>query len=189
MAVTAQNYFQYAFDRYPIAWDEGPFLYRTLNYARNKVALDLDLTTREEFSLENNPNSLTLSKNFLAVRKVYLVNNNFQILLKRKPNLFQPFKYALKPLNYVLKAPNKIYLLPQDYKADENDKIVIDYVPILDPMQRLSDEETYIPETALDLVVLQICLRLAENDLQYAMKGYFEAEYKLRLATLQRGAF
>jgi len=189
MAITAQNYFQLAFDKYPIAWDESPFLYRALNFARRKVALDLNITTREEFDLSTKPTSLTLSQNFLSVKRVYFKAKNFGFPMTRKPNFFQPFKYFGKPTNYVLKAPNKILLLPMDYYYNDGDKIIVDYVPWLSDLTSLSAEENYLPETAIELVALQICAKLAENDLQYGAKAYFETEYKLKIMELVKGAF
>jgi hypothetical protein len=189
MAITAQNYFQLAFDKYPIAWDESPFLYRALNFARRKVALDLNITTREEFDLSTKPTSLTLSQNFLSVKRVYFKAKNYSFLMTRKPNNFQPFKYFWKPVNYVLKAPNTILLLPTDYYYSDGDKIIVDYVPWLSELTSLSAEENYLPEIAIEPVALQICAKLAENDLQYGAKAYFENEYKLKIMELIRGAF
>lgn len=189
MPVTAANYLQRAFDRYPVAWDEAPFIYRTLNFSRNKVALDLDLTIQEDFDLSNKPAYVQLSNNFVAVRRVYLIGDVYQYLLVRKPSLFEPFKLNSKPLAYVLKSPNRVYLLPQQYTIDE-EKLRVVYVPSLPELTTLEDVETYLPETVLELVALQICVRLAENDLQYALKAYFENEYKLLcMSYTAKGAF
>lgn len=178
MTITAADYLRRAFDRYPVAWDENPFIYRTLNFSRNKVALDLDITTEETFDLTDKPFYVELSNPFLAVRRVYLVGDVYQYKLTRKPSIFEPYQINTKPLHYVLKAPQKIFLIPQQYRID-NEKLKVVYVPFLTDLNKLDDVENYLPDIVLELVALQVCIRLAENDLQYGLKAYFENEYKL----------
>jgi len=187
---TAQEYFQRVFDRYPVAWDEGPFLYRQLNFARNQVALDCDVV--KKFSIPANIDVITLPRPFLAVRRVYYQKkgNEFTYALKYKATAFNPTKkWSDFPTNYYLVYPNRIFILPTDFKKTSEDKFEIYYVPKCQDMWNLGDVEADLPEQLAELVVLQVCMRLAENDLQYAVKQYFENEYKLQLLKVPKASY
>ena len=187
---TAQEYFQRVFDRYSVAWDEGPFLYRQLNFARNQVALDCDVV--KKFSIPADIDVITLPRPFLAVRRVYYQKkgNEFTYALKYKATAFNPTKkWSDFPTNYYLVYPNRIFILPTDFKKTSEDKFEIYYVPKCQDMWNLGDVEADLPEQLAELVVLQVCMRLAENDLQYAVKQYFENEYKLQLLKVPKASY
>jgi len=187
---TAQEYFQRVFDRYPVAWDEGPFLYRQLNFARNQVALDCDVV--KKISTPANTDIITLDRPFLAVRRIYYrkKDNEFTYILKYKATAFNPTKkWSYFPTNYYLVYPNRIYILPTDFEKTNDDVFEIYYVPKCQDMNSLSDVEADLPEQLSELVVLQVCMRLAENDLQYAVKQYFENEYKLQLLKVSKASY
>lgn len=187
---TAQEYFQRVFDRYPVAWDEGPFLYRQLNFARNQVALDCDVV--KKISTPANTDVIILDRPFLAVRRIYYrkKDNEFTYALKYKSTAFNPTKkWSYFPTNYYLVYPNRIYILPSDFEKTNDDVFEIYYVPKCQDMSSLSDIENDLPEQLAELVVLQVCIRLAENDLQYAVKQYFENEYKLQLLKVPKASY
>lgn len=187
---TAQEYFQRVFDRYPVAWDEGPFLYRQLNFARNQVALDCDVV--KKISTPANTDVIILDRPFLAVRRIYYrkKDNEFTYALKYKPTAFNPTKkWSYSPTNYYLVYPNRIYILPSDFEKTNDDVFEIYYVPKCQDMSSLLDIENDLPEQLAELVVLQVCMRLAENDLQYAVKQYFENEYKLQLLKVPKASY
>ncbi|MCC6026915.1 MAG: hypothetical protein LM575_08130 [Caldimicrobium sp.] len=220
---TAQEYFQRVFDRYPVAWDEGPFLYRQLNFARNQVALDCDVVKKVVYPAKTD--IIILSQPFLAVRKVYYKKGGdypvymfwsrfktwleltqitkgkwhidnvsskfvFSYELKYKATPFSPFpKWSEFPTNFYVIYPNRIQILPPSFVKDINSCFEIYYVPKCQDMTSLTDIETDLPEQLAELVVLQVCMRLAENDLQYAVKQYFENEYKLQLLKVPKASY
>jgi len=186
---TALEYFQRVFDRYPVAWDEGPFLYRQLNFARNQVARDCDITIVYQQIAE--AEVIYLPRPFLAVRRVYLKSNDSSIIyaLKYKAIPYCPIsEWQSWPLNYYLVYPNEIHILPSNFEKRMDRFFEIHYVPKCQDMSNLSDEEQDLPEQVFELVVLQVCMRLAENDLQYATKQYFENEYKLLLLKIPKAS-
>jgi hypothetical protein len=187
---TAQEYFQRVFDRYPVAWDEGPFLYRQLNFARNQVALDCDVV--KKLVVPADTNVISLTRPFLAVRKIYYKKSDadFSYELKYKATAFSPFsKWSNLPTNFYLIYPNQIQILPVNFTTNANDYFEIYYVPKCQDMSSLADVEADLPEQLSELVVLQVCMRLAENDLQYAVKQYFENEYKLQLLKVPKASY
>lgn len=220
---TAKEYFQRVFDRYPVAWNEGPFLYRQLNFARNQVALDCDVV--KKVVVTANTDVIILDRSFLSVRKVYYKKSTsypvyiiwnifktwsewtlltkgkwydvkfpysfaFSYELKYKSTPFSPFpKWSNLPTNYYLVYPNRIQILPSDFTREKYDFFEIYYVPKCQDMSSLTDIETDLPEQLAELVVLQVCMRLAENDLQYAVKQYFENEYKLLLLKVPKASY
>jgi hypothetical protein len=187
---TALEYFQRVFDRYPVAWDEGPFLYRQLNFARNQVALDCDVVRRIEQAA--NQHIIYLDRPFLAVRKIYFRKSDlsFAYELKYKATPFYPTKkWSNLPTNYYLVYPNQIHILPFEFDHKINGVFEIYYIPKCQDMKSLTDEERDLPEQLSELVVLQVCMRLAENDLQYAVKQYFENEYKLLLLKVPKASY
>jgi hypothetical protein len=187
---TAQEYFQRVFDRYPVAWDEGPFLYRQLNFARNQVALDCDVVRRIQQAA--NQHIIYLDRSFLAVRKIYFRKSDLSFVyeLKYKATPFYPTaKWSNLPTNYYLVYPNQIHILPFEFDHSIDGVFEIFYVPKCEDMISLTDVERDLPEQLSELVVLQVCMRLAENDLQYAVKQYFENEYKLQLLKVPKASY
>jgi|GEM_PF-6119238 len=187
---TALEYFQRVFDRYPVAWDEGPFLYRQLNFARNQVARDCDIITIFQHTADTD--IVYLPRAFLAVRKVYLKTNDSSIMyaLRYKAVPYSPVtEWQSWPVNYYLVYPNEVHILPSNFEKRIDWYFEIHYVPKCQDMSKLSDEEQDLPEQVFELVVLQVCMRLAENDLQYAAKQYFENEYKLLLLKIPRASY
>ena len=180
---TAQEYFQITFDIYPVAWDESPFLYRSLNQARKEVALDVNLKAVEEIQPYNlaNKTVLTTSKPFLKIYRVfYWWRGNYKLLLKPFTHNPLPVKFfpLFYPIAYEPVNSTTINLYPE-YRPLPSDKIEIHYCPVLTDLNYLAMVDPDLDDIYKYLVAWKLAQFLAINDAQYHLVEFFRTQYAL----------
>ncbi len=181
---TAQEYFQITFDIYPVAWDESPFLYRSLNQARKEVALDVNLKAVEEIQPYNLTDKffLTTSRPFLKIYfVVYWWRGNYKLYLKPFTHNPLPIK-SLRlsyPLAYEPLNSKNILLHPTNYNPSPLDTVVIHYCPMPTDLNYLAMADPDLDDIYKYLVAWKLAQFLAINDAQYHLVEFFRTQYAL----------